>query len=53
LFPRWDPEMAQQNPELKPIEFSEKHLKGNSFFLGNTYTLADVIFTVVLLKFIC
>lgn len=33
---------------LKAISLAEKQIKGNSFLLGNTYTLADVIWTVVL-----
>ncbi|MFY2506775.1 glutathione S-transferase family protein [Vibrio pectenicida] len=33
---------------LEAISFAEKQFKGNNFLLGNTYTLADVIWTVVL-----
>lgn len=33
---------------LEAISFAEKQLKGSNFLLGNTYTLADVIWTVVL-----
>jgi tetrachloro-p-hydroquinone reductive dehalogenase len=33
---------------LKSIKFTERQLQGNSFLLGNSYTLADVIWTVVL-----
>lgn len=33
---------------LKSIEFVEKHLKDSSFLLGDVYSLADVIWTVVL-----
>jgi tetrachloro-p-hydroquinone reductive dehalogenase len=33
---------------LKSIELVEKQLKDNNFILGNTYSLADVIWTVVL-----
>ena len=33
---------------LEAITFAEKQFQGNSFLLGNTYTLADVIWTVVL-----
>jgi tetrachloro-p-hydroquinone reductive dehalogenase len=33
---------------LEAITFAEKQLQNNSFLLGKTYTLADVIWTVVL-----
>ena len=33
---------------LESIKFVEKQLQGNSFLVGNRYTLADVIWTVVL-----
>ncbi len=33
---------------LEAITFAEKQLQNNSFLLGETYTLADVIWTVVL-----
>ncbi|MEH6443683.1 MAG: glutathione S-transferase family protein [Oceanospirillaceae bacterium] len=33
---------------LESITFAEKQLLGNSFLLGDSYTLADVIWTVVL-----
>ncbi|HFG1611010.1 TPA: glutathione S-transferase family protein [Vibrio cholerae] len=33
---------------LESISFAEKQLEGNHFLLGNVYTLADVIWTVVL-----
>lgn len=33
---------------LAAIKFAEKQLQGNNFLLGDTYTLADVIWTVVL-----
>jgi glutathione S-transferase len=33
---------------LEAITFAENQLQGNNFLLGNTYTLADVIWTVVL-----
>lgn len=36
---------------LAAIRFAEKQLQGNTFLLGNAYTLADVIWTVVLSRF--
>jgi tetrachloro-p-hydroquinone reductive dehalogenase len=33
---------------LESIEFAEKQLEGKNYLLGNSYTLADVIWTVVL-----
>ena len=33
---------------FESISFAEKRLKGNTFLLGETYSLADVIWTVVL-----
>jgi len=33
---------------LEAISFAERQLEGNQFLLGNVYTLADVIWTVVL-----
>lgn len=37
-----------ENNALEAITFLEKQLQGNEFIMGNTYTLADVIWTVVL-----
>lgn len=40
-------EDIEQNT-LEAITFAENQLQGNNFLLGNAYTLADVIWTVVL-----